>query len=178
MKKELPLSLKLISGAIGKEFVIKHYKDGVVKTKYPDMSGIVASTRQRKCRNLFKEAVAYAKDVITDSERKTCWQKKLRKRNAVYNAAIQEFMLREKKAKQKGLIAANRLLRNAMMNIMAEKNKIASCVNSIEDIGIAQTNLFSTGLPGFPALSKKHFTAFTNNYPPAISFQSVKINPG
>ena len=130
MKKEVPLSLKLIRGAIGKEFVIKHYKDGAVKTKYPDMSGIVASTKQRKCRNLFKEAVAYAKGVIADSERKTCWQKKLRKRNAVYNAAVKEFMLREKKAKQQAFIATNRLLRNAMMN--SQKN-INSGIDRLND---------------------------------------------
>lgn len=72
MKKQLPFSLTLIRGAIGKEFVIKHYKDGAVRTRYPDMSGIVATPRQRKCRNLFKEAVAYAKEVIADAERKAC----------------------------------------------------------------------------------------------------------
>ena len=97
MKTALPLSLKLIRGAIGKEFVIKHYKDGIVKTKYPDMSDIVASMRQRKCRNLFRDAVAYAKEVVADKERKICWQKILRKPNPVYNAAIKEYMLREKK---------------------------------------------------------------------------------
>ena len=122
MKKELPFSLKLIRGAIGKEFVIKHYKDGAVKTKYPDMSGIVASAPQRRCRNLFKEAVAYAKEVIADTGRKTSWQKKLRKSNGVYNAAIKEYMLREKKAKQKELIITNRLLRDVMMDSTEENN--------------------------------------------------------
>ena len=122
MKKELPLSLKLIRGAIGKEFVIKHYKDGAVRTNFPDMSGIVASPRQRKCRNLFKDAVAYAKEVIADAERKSTWQKKLRKRHAVYNAAIREYLLRDKKAKQMDLLVTNRLLRNAMLN--------TRCVNS------------------------------------------------
>src|ERR1700712_1516 len=122
MKKELPFSLKLIRGAIGKEFVIKHYKDGAVKTKYPDMSGIIASTRQRKCRNLFKEAVTYAKEVIADAGCKTCWQKKLRKRNSVYNAAIKEFMLKEKKARQSELIESNRLLKKAMKHLIEESD--------------------------------------------------------
>ncbi|MEO8772320.1 MAG: hypothetical protein ABI402_19635 [Ferruginibacter sp.] len=54
MKKELPFSLMLIRRAIGKEFMIKHYKDGAVKTKYPDMWDILATVHQRKCRNLFQ----------------------------------------------------------------------------------------------------------------------------
>ncbi|MEO8770147.1 MAG: hypothetical protein ABI402_08685 [Ferruginibacter sp.] len=124
MKKDLPFSLTLICGAIGKEFVIKHYKDGAVKTKYPDMSGIIATVHQRNCRNLFKEAVAYAKTVITDLDKKTCWQKKLRKRNSVYNAAIKEYMLRAKKEKQNQFIETNRLLMNAM-KISVNKNERA-----------------------------------------------------
>ena len=85
------------------------------------MSGIVASWRQRKCRNLFKEAVAFAKEVIADVERKSSWQKKLRKRNAVYNAAIKEYMLREKKAMQQDLVVTKRLLRDAMIHAKKEK---------------------------------------------------------
>ena len=77
------------------------------------MSAIVATIHQRKCRNLFKEAVAYAKAIIADEARKTCWQQKLRKRNAVYNAAIKEYMLSAKKEKQKQFIEANRMLMNA-----------------------------------------------------------------
>jgi hypothetical protein len=134
MKAELPLSLKLIRGAIGKEFVIKHYKDGAVKTKYPYMSEIVASAQQKRCRNLFKEAVAYAKEVIADRERKNRWQKKLRKSNGVYNAAIKEYMLREKKAKQKELIITNRLLKDIMMDYTEENNIAANDLNIAENI--------------------------------------------
>ena len=137
MKKELPLSQKLIRGAIGKEFVIKHYKDGAVKTKYPDMSGIVASKHQRKCRNLFREAVAYAKEVIADANRKTSWQKKLRKPNGVYNTAIKEYMLREKKALQKELPATNLLLKKAVMNAKKENNKVVKGINNSEEIKVA-----------------------------------------
>ena len=138
MKQELPLSLKLIRGAIGKEFVIKHYRDGAVRTKYPDMSGIVASPGQRKCRNLFKEAGAYARLVIVDTERKTSWQKTLRKRNSVYNEAIKEYMLREKKAKQKEMIVTNRLLRKAMMNCSDEIISMLNISNS-EDPNVSRS---------------------------------------
>lgn len=115
----------LITGAIGKEYVIKHYRYGVIRTKYPDMTHIVASLRQRKCRDLFKEAVAYARAIIADPVKKTAWQKKLRKRNSVFNAAIKEFMLREKKVKQAAELATNRLIRlafrsktNAVQNVV------------------------------------------------------------
>ena len=91
-RNKLPLSLLMIRGSIGKQFVIKHYKWGIIKTKFPDMSGIVASAGQRQCRNIFKEAVAYAKAVIADPVLKKAWQKRLRRRNGVYNAAVTDYM--------------------------------------------------------------------------------------
>ena len=92
-RKKLPLSLLMIRGSIGKQFCIKHYRWGVIKTKFPDMSNIVASAEQCQCRNLFKEAVAYAKTVIADPVLKREWQKKIRRRNGVYNKAIKAYML-------------------------------------------------------------------------------------
>lgn len=122
MKHELPLSLRIVRGAIGKEFVIKYYKYGVIKTKFPDMTRIIASMQQRKCRNLFKDAVAYAKEVIADPERKQHWQKRIRIRNGVYNDAIKYHMLKDKRAKEAAMAEATRLLRMALSN--AEKNEI------------------------------------------------------
>ena len=162
MKKELPLSLKLIRGAIGKEFVIKHYKDGAVWTKYPDMSGIVASARQRKCRNLFKEAVAYAKEVLADNQRKTCWQKRLRKRNAVYNAAIRAYMLREKKAKQNEFMVTNSLLRNVFKQ--TQVNHDTGCSEADINDGKKQpmpANQLAVGSAHSTAINKKYFESHT-----------------
>lgn len=105
---------QLVQGAIGTEYVIKHYSFGPIRTKFPDMTKIIASTRQKKCRNIFKEAVAYAKEVIADPERKKAWQKKLRRRNSVYYAAIREYMLRDKRKKEKDLERANNLLAMAL----------------------------------------------------------------
>ena len=73
-KTELSFLYKLIRGAIGKEYVIKHYSYEAIRTKYPDMSRIIAPTKQRKCRDIFKEAVAYAKQVIADPVAKAAWQ--------------------------------------------------------------------------------------------------------
>jgi hypothetical protein len=97
-KEPIRLLLTWIRGAVGKEFVIKHYKYGVVKTKFPDMTRIIASARQCKCRNLFKEAVEYAKSVYADPVRKKEWQKKTRKKHRVFNRIVKDYMLAAKEA--------------------------------------------------------------------------------
>jgi hypothetical protein len=89
-------SLFRIRGAIGKQVVHKQYKRGEVVSKYPDMSRIVASSRQRGCRNLFKEAVAYARDINNDPEKKKAYQKKIGRNKIVFNAAISEYMKKVK----------------------------------------------------------------------------------
>jgi len=110
----LPFNLTFIRGHIGKQFVIKHYSYGAIKTKYPDMTRIIASAAQRKCRDLFAEAVAYAKEVIADPELKKAWQKKLRRRNGVYNEAVKTYMLREKRKALRDKLIAETLLWKAM----------------------------------------------------------------
>ena len=113
MKKEkIPLLLTWIRGAIGKEFVIKHYRYGVVKTKFPDMTRIIASAQQRQCRDLFKEAVAYAKLVIADPVKKKEWQKKTRVKYRVFNAVIREYMTADKKMKAQSSRITARLIRS------------------------------------------------------------------
>lgn len=85
---ELPFSLRTIRGAIGKEYVIKHYSYGAIKTKYPNMSNIVATRLQRKQRNLFKEAVEYAKAIMGDPVQKAEWLKKARKKHRLFNYLV------------------------------------------------------------------------------------------
>ena len=75
MNRKLTLQEMMIRGSIGKKFCIKHYNWGIIKTKFPDMTRIIASPGQHKCRDLFREAVAYAKTVIIDKEKKREWQK-------------------------------------------------------------------------------------------------------
>ncbi len=97
--KRLPgLLLHSIRGAIGKLFVVKHYRGGrIVITKFPDMSGIVATEKQRVQRDLFREAVVYAKWILADEDRKKAFRKSLprRKQQKVYQAAIQVYMSRQ-----------------------------------------------------------------------------------
>lgn len=113
-KIRLPLSLRMIQGAIGKRFVIKHYRYGVIKTKYPDMTRIIASAKQRVRRNLFKDAVAFAQGVLADKARAKEWQQRIRRRSGVYNAAIKFFMRKDKQDRERAELLANRLLFLAM----------------------------------------------------------------
>ena len=82
-------------------------------TKYPDMTKIKASAKQRTCRNLFREAVVYAQMVIADPVLKAAWQKKLRRSNGVYNEAIKVYMLKEKLAKERDDLLTKNLVRNS-----------------------------------------------------------------
>ncbi len=91
--KKIPFGFTLIKGAIGKQFVVKHYRKGPVITKYPDMTNIVASIKQETCRQLFKEASAYAVRIIGDQGKKEAFKLRTGKNTGLYNAAIKEYML-------------------------------------------------------------------------------------
>ena len=65
-------------------------------TKFPDMSQITASAHQRRCRNLFKEAVAYAKAINNDPDKKKAYLKNTGENKTVFNTAISEYMRRVK----------------------------------------------------------------------------------
>src|SRR5450432_1607982 len=116
-KKKLPFRLRMIQGAVGKSYVIKHYKWGIIMTKYPDMTKIKASPKQRFCRCLFREAVAYAQSVIADPVREAAWQKKLRRRKGVYNEAVKAYMLKDKRDREREELLTARLIRNAFKNL-------------------------------------------------------------
>lgn len=90
--KNVPYPLCILSGAIGKKIVVKKYRSGTIITKYPEMKNIIASEGQRKCRNLFKEAVAFAKNLDSIPETKKEFLKKVPKGKSVYNMAIKEYM--------------------------------------------------------------------------------------
>lgn len=87
--------LQGISGSIG-EIVIKQYRYGVVVSKKPDMSKVKKSQLQKAKQSIFKEAVAYAKNINNDPEKKKAYAKKLKKGQTVFNAAISEFLQKKK----------------------------------------------------------------------------------
>ena len=85
----------ILSGIRGKigGVVIKRYWSGtIVISKVPDMSNVTASEKQTAKRNLFKEAVAYAQQVIRDPKQKAALRKKLKRGRSVYHAAVAAYM--------------------------------------------------------------------------------------
>jgi hypothetical protein len=84
-------------GKVGKDFVLKDYKEETILTKYPDRSGVELSVSQKKSNRVFQRAVAHAQAIIGDPERKAELKKKLKSHKktahqAPYHAAIQAFM--------------------------------------------------------------------------------------
>ena len=96
--KKVPFVLRLLQGAIGKKYVVKHYGYGLVITKFPEMTHIVASTKQKIRRRLFKQAVGFAKRIYIDSKKKEAYWKKLRRPKRFYQA-LMKVWFREKEEK-------------------------------------------------------------------------------
>jgi len=85
---------KELRGALGKQIVIKQYKNKTVITAYP-------STSKRKKKNPtklqsiyrddFAKAVQYAQGIIRDPAKKKAYEKKLKPGQSVYNYAVSEY---------------------------------------------------------------------------------------
>ncbi len=109
------------------------------------MTKIVASAGQRTCRDLFKKAVAYAKAVIAAAVLKKEWQKKLGRRNGVYNEAVKTFML-GKIIKQSVLCSAAKsrpvhdieAAHKKILPMYSAKKMDDSCLKSIEQANLVQ----------------------------------------
>ncbi len=81
-----------LSGHIGKQLVIKQYANGTVVSRYPDMSNIKPSKKQKEKRSRFSEAVAYARAILRDPQQKAAYQAKLKAGETVYHKAIREYL--------------------------------------------------------------------------------------
>jgi hypothetical protein len=95
------LKESFVQGAIGKRFVIKHYRWMIIKTKFPDMTNIKPSARQVECRNRFREAVAYAKAEMAHPVAKSQWLKRTRKKWRVFNFIIKTYLRMQKEMREK-----------------------------------------------------------------------------
>ncbi|RYY14329.1 MAG: hypothetical protein EOO04_30375 [Chitinophagaceae bacterium] len=62
--------LKDFSGNIDKLIVVRQFGDRTILSKYPDMSNIVPSARQKLQRSSFAEAQQLAKELYADPLRK------------------------------------------------------------------------------------------------------------
>jgi hypothetical protein len=133
--------------------VVKHYKGRkIVITKFPDMSGIVASAKQRVRRDLFREAVVYAKWILADPERKKAFRKSLprRKQRKVYQAAIQLYMrMQGDKQWLRKQLAVQAVVRAQGMDMVVKVLRAKSTEQNINGIGTmwhsyGQQRLWST----------------------------------
>ncbi len=85
-----------MSGALGRQVVVKQYAGNVVVSKYPDMSGIKPSRGQKAKRGKFREAVVYAQAIINNPKRKAAYSKTLPAGTSVYHAAIKDYLTKNK----------------------------------------------------------------------------------
>ena len=90
-KKRLPFIYRIIRGAIGKRFVIKHYKYGVVKTKYPNMKNIIPSEAQKQRRRLFRLAVKYAQSIYANPTLKEEKRRMMRRPKRLFQSLMKEW---------------------------------------------------------------------------------------
>jgi len=79
-------------GRLGRQIVIKQYDYGTVVTAYPDMSKVERTPLQGAGNALFKEAVAYAKQLVRDPQRKAALAATLPPGKRVFQAAIRQYM--------------------------------------------------------------------------------------
>ena len=119
MKQRLPFIYRMIRGAIGKRFVIKHYSYGIVKTKYPDMKDILPSEAQKMRRRFFRQAVKYAQAIYANPELKEKKRRMMRKPKRLFQALMKEWF------KQR---AERAFLNQRRLRIWQEKVKINACV--------------------------------------------------
>ena len=89
--KQVSFLLSMIRGAIGKEFVVKHYGRQVILTRYPNMEGIKPSRKQKQRRSLFKKAVLYAQNIYADPLLKEEKRRLLRRPKRLFQALMKEW---------------------------------------------------------------------------------------
>ncbi|MBL7748124.1 MAG: hypothetical protein JNM19_11885 [Chitinophagaceae bacterium] len=88
-----------LRGAIGKQIVVKQYAYGTVVSAYPYMRKLKPTALQQYRQGAFADAVAYAQSIVRNPALKKAYAAKLDKGQRVYNAAIKEYL---EKQKQKG----------------------------------------------------------------------------
>ncbi|MXV52882.1 hypothetical protein GS399_18060 [Pedobacter sp. HMF7647] len=84
------------AGQYDKKVVVKHWRGKTILTAYPDMSEVIPSPAQLAEKNRFKDAVAYARSVISDPQRAAVYRTKVQANRSVYHTAIADFMRKDK----------------------------------------------------------------------------------
>lgn len=80
-----------LSGKLG-NIIFKNYGNKTVISKYPNMSNIVKTEKQKQNQLKFKAAQAYAKSILADPEKKLAFVKTIPKGKIAYHAAISKYL--------------------------------------------------------------------------------------
>ena len=83
-------------GRFGKEFIVRRTKWGTVIAKYPRKTDRPPSAAQVRGRQKFKEAVAYAKQVMANPEKYGRYLARLKEGESLYQKAVTAFMKGER----------------------------------------------------------------------------------
>ena len=91
-KRRKHVLLEGVSGRIG-NVVVKQYKDGkTVVANYVSKIDKKPTKAQRAQRMRFKYAVAYARKINNDPEKKAAYERKLKGKRTAFQAALSDFM--------------------------------------------------------------------------------------
>lgn len=89
--------LKMMSGHLGKQLVIRQYGDTTVVSKFPDMSRRKLSKKQKQVNKIMEEANRYAKRIVANDKLKNEALLRLNvMRNKLYTSLIKEYFQQEK----------------------------------------------------------------------------------
>lgn len=95
--------LKLTSGTIGKQIIIKNYGDKVVISKHPNMDNRRLSPKQKASNQLMMDANFYAREIIGTPPLKDAALLRLKVlENKLYRALVKEYMLKKGDIELKG----------------------------------------------------------------------------
>ena len=81
---------KEFSGNVEKRVVIRQRLGKTIISVFPDMSNVKYNESQQIEQKRFADAVAYAKEIIQDPDKKALYKSRLPKGKKVFNAAIAE----------------------------------------------------------------------------------------
>ena len=79
-----------LSGKVG-NFVLKQLNGKTIMCAVPNKSHVKATKQQKANRLRFKKAIAYAKVINDDPEKRKLYLKKLKKGDTVFRFAMREF---------------------------------------------------------------------------------------
>lgn len=95
-KAGMNLLLQQFSGRLGKQFVVKQYKNKIVLTAYPQVKKKKPTELSLIYRKRFTEAVKYTRSILANPELKASYEAKLEPGQRVCDYAMREYLQQAK----------------------------------------------------------------------------------